>query len=274
MDATRTRPGNVLRAMLKGALWLVVVLCAAEFLLSVHGKYHALHGPAYARFVDRHGWLWLHLAGGAITLVVGALQLIARWWCGRPSLHRWVGYVYFGGMLTASAAAAALITTTPAPLPIRIGFAGTALAWLATALLALRAIHAGRVQAHRAWMIRNYAVTFAPVLFRLMLPAAIASGLQPDAALISELLWASWLVPLVVVEGILRLTSTSAARPYRWRTALRRHLPWFLIDRGVARKGRDCEALGGVHSWYNRDGLSSGCYHCTVVREGRHWDQG
>lgn len=201
MDAIPTRPGNMLQATLKVAFWLVVLLCAAEFLLSVHGKYHALDGPAYARFVDRHGWLWLHLAGGAITLVVGALQLVARWWRGRPSLHRRVGYLYFGGMLAASGAAAALIATTPAPLPIRIGFAGTALAWLATALLAMRAIHAGRTQAHRTWMIRNYAVTFAPVLFRLMLPAAIASGLQPDPTLIAGLLWASWLLPLGVVAA-------------------------------------------------------------------------
>ncbi|WP_367345260.1 DUF2306 domain-containing protein [Stenotrophomonas bentonitica] len=186
-------------------LWLVLLLFAAEFLLAVHGKYHALDGPAYARFVDRHGWLWLHLGGGAVTLVLGALQFIARWWRGRPVLHRRLGQVYFVGMLAASAAAAGLIATTPAPLSIRIGFAATALAWLVTGFLALRAIHTGRVLQHRAWMVRNYAVTLAPVLFRLMLPLAIASGLQPDGALISGLLWASWMVPLAFVEGGLRM---------------------------------------------------------------------
>jgi len=60
--------------------------------------------------------------------------------------------------------------------------------------------------------------------------------------------------------------------PYRWRTALRRHLPWFLIDLGIAGKGRDCEAAGGRHSWYNLDGVSSGCYHCKVVRQGCLWE--
>jgi len=61
--------------------------------------------------------------------------------------------------------------------------------------------------------------------------------------------------------------------PYRWRTAVRRHLPWFLIDFGVAGKGPDCEAAGGSHSWYNMDDKSSGCYHCKVVRAGRLWEQ-
>ena len=56
--------------------------------------------------------------------------------------------------------------------------------------------------------------------------------------------------------------------PYRWRTWIRAHLPWFLIDFGIARKGHDCEAVGGWHHWYNVDDGSSGCYHCEVVRPG------
>ena len=59
--------------------------------------------------------------------------------------------------------------------------------------------------------------------------------------------------------------------PYRWRTWIRVHLPWFLINLGVAAKGRDCELVGAEHHWYNRDDASSGCYHCEVVRLGRQW---
>jgi hypothetical protein len=57
--------------------------------------------------------------------------------------------------------------------------------------------------------------------------------------------------------------------PYRWRTWIRAHLPWLLIDLGIAAKGHDCEAVGGWHHWYNIDDSSSGCYHCQVVRPGR-----
>jgi hypothetical protein len=79
-------------------------------------------------------------------------------------------------------------------------FASTALAWLTTAWWAMRSIRLGQVQRHRAWMIRSYAVTLAPVLFRLMLPVAIASGVSPSGALISGLLWSSWLIPLGCVQ--------------------------------------------------------------------------
>ncbi len=68
------------------------------------------------------------------------------------------------------------------------------------------------------------------------------------------------------------MSSQPSRSPFRWRTAVRRHLPWFLIDLGIARKGRDCEKAGGTHAWYNLDAVSSGCYHCKVVRAGRIWE--
>lgn len=59
--------------------------------------------------------------------------------------------------------------------------------------------------------------------------------------------------------------------PYRWRTWLRSHLPWFLIDLGLARKASNCENIGAEHWWYNVDGVRSACYHCEVIREVRLW---
>jgi hypothetical protein len=62
-----------------------------------------------------------------------------------------------------------------------------------------------------------------------------------------------------------------SGHPFRWRTWLRAHLPWFLINVGIADKGQDCEGVGGEHWWYNKDGEHSACYHCKVEREGRLW---
>jgi quinol monooxygenase YgiN len=38
----------------------------------------------------------------------------------------------------------------------------------------------------------------------------------------------------------------------RAQTWIRVRLPWFLIERGWADKGEDCEAAGGDHWWYRR----------------------
>lgn len=59
--------------------------------------------------------------------------------------------------------------------------------------------------------------------------------------------------------------------PYQLRTRIRERLPWFLINLGICGKGADCEAAGGSHEWYNIDNLTSGCYHCRVVRPGMLW---
>jgi hypothetical protein len=62
--------------------------------------------------------------------------------------------------------------------------------------------------------------------------------------------------------------------PFRRRTFVRRHLPWWLINRGLAcpREGDDCEARGAHHEWFNADDRSSRCYHCGTAREGRLWE--
>jgi hypothetical protein len=61
--------------------------------------------------------------------------------------------------------------------------------------------------------------------------------------------------------------------PYRFRTFLRGHLPWFIIDLGFVDKGSDCEAEGGLHEWYNVDNKISACYHCKIEKEGQLWKQ-
>jgi hypothetical protein len=70
-----------------------------------------------------------------------------------------------------------------------------------------------------------------------------------------------------------RNVKLGAGHPYVWRTQLRKRLPWFLINLGIAKKGKDCEAVGGHHHWYNIDDKHSGCYHCEVIRAGQLWQR-
>lgn len=63
----------------------------------------------------------------------------------------------------------------------------------------------------------------------------------------------------------------TSLQPYRIRTWIRRHLPWFLIDLGLASRGKDSEKAGGEHEWYNKDGQHSACYHCQIVVAGQLW---
>ncbi|WP_454827912.1 DUF2306 domain-containing protein [Pseudoxanthomonas wuyuanensis] len=186
-------------------VWLVLAMISIDFLLTVHGKYRHLDAGAYALFWSRRGWLWTHLTGGALTILVGPLQFLTRWPRAYPRLHRWMGRFYMIGMLIACAGAIGLIATSPAPFEIRSAFAATALAWLTTALTALIAIRRGRVGPHRRWMIRNYLVTLSPITFRILLQVQLAMGLAPSPTMIAALLWLSWVLPLLIHEGVWRI---------------------------------------------------------------------
>jgi len=57
--------------------------------------------------------------------------------------------------------------------------------------------------------------------------------------------------------------------PYRWRTSARELAPWFM--NAWFPRGKDCEAVGSYHDWYNIDNETSGCYHCRIIRDGQLW---
>ena len=187
------------------ALWLLLGIASLEFLLAAYGKYRHLDSAAYGMFMTRRGWLWMHLAGGLTTVLLGPVQFFTQWRHRYPHPHRLVGRLYLSGLLVAATGAVGLIASSPAPFAIRLAFSATALAWLTTALTGLVAIRRGAVERHRRWMVRHYAVTLAPILFRLSLPLAIAGGLAPSPALIATLLWCSWVVPLLACETVRRL---------------------------------------------------------------------
>lgn len=217
-SANSPRRSRIARRVGWGIAWLALGIAGIEFLLSVHGKYAHLDSDAYDMFLSRRGWLWVHLAGGALTILLGPLQFLTQWRRAWPRTHRWTGRIYMTGLLIACTGATGLIATSQAPFAIRSAFAATALAWLATALSGLVAIRRGAVRSHQRWMTRNYLVTLAPVIFRIMLRAAVATGLAPTPATIAVLLWLSWVLPLLVDGAVRRIAGTM-------RSASRRQQP-------------------------------------------------
>ena len=68
---------------------------------------------------------------------------------------------------------------------------------------------AGNTVAHRAWMMRSASLTFAAVVLRLMTIPLMATGMTLTQSY-DITAWASWLLPLAVIE-VSRLRPKRAA---------------------------------------------------------------
>ena len=143
-----------------------------------------------------------HIIGGVLALAVGPFQFLHRLRARRPQVHRWLGRIYLLGILLGGFAGLYMATFAYAGPIARLGFAALAMLWLTTGFMAYRTIRAGNVAAHRRWMIRNFALTFAAVMLRLEMP--LLTILFGDETGYQIVAWSCWMPNLIVAEGMIR----------------------------------------------------------------------
>lgn len=168
--------------------------------------------PNFGRLWPNRFWLLLHVAGGTAALFAGPFQLWSGLRDSHRRLHRWTGRVYASGVLFGGGAAFYLSFFSQ-PQSFGVALFALAVAWWVTVGAALVAVKQYRIEAHKAWMIRGYVVTFSFVTFRMLIEMPLWSVVG-DARL-AVVLWVSWVAPLTVTEVVLRATrSAPSPRAY------------------------------------------------------------
>jgi uncharacterized membrane protein len=168
-------------------------------------------------------WLYMHIICGGVALLSGGFQFWPWLRNRRPHIHRFLGRLYyFGGIFPSSIGGLVVAQGTVAGLTGQIGFSLLAIAWFVSGVLALRAIMRGDVQTHRAWMYRNFALTFGAVLLRLWLGVLIApqvmSGVDADMAFLQAyqtVAWLAWVPNLWVAEWLIQRENPRRAAAMR-----------------------------------------------------------
>ena len=143
-----------------------------------------------------------HVLAASLAIAIGPLQFQARVRQNAPSVHRWMGRVYLAAVLLGGIAGLDLALHAYGGAVARAGFTTLALAWLYSGLQAYLAIRAGDVPAHRRWMMRNFALTFAAVTLRLYVPAALASGIALASAY-PVIAWLCWVPNLLIAQRLI-----------------------------------------------------------------------
>jgi hypothetical protein len=115
------------------------------------------------------GGIGLHFAAGGIILLLGSIQLINKIRARYPLVHRWVGRVYVAASLLTAAGGLVFIFVkgTIGGFVMDTGFSLYGLLMLVSAVETYRHAAAGRMDKHRAWALRLYALAIGSWLYRM-----------------------------------------------------------------------------------------------------------
>ena len=143
-----------------------------------------------------------HIFGSAVALTLGPLQFSRTIRDRNISLHRFVGRAYLGvGVLIGGLAGLYVAQFSFGGFVSRSGFTVLALVWLGSGWLSYSSIRRGDVTAHRRWVIRNFAMTFAAVTLRIYLGLFAGVGLKFED-FYPWLAWLCWVPNVVIAEWL------------------------------------------------------------------------
>ena len=199
---------SILRKLLLSAGWLFMA-GLAMLIAAIASRYLSLNPASYfdrqREVYSAHSiGLFAHIAGGVLALSLGPFQFVSRLRQGRwKRVHRWLGRIYLIAVLLSGFGGLYLVSIAYGGPLNQLGFGALDLFWLVSCFKAYQSIRGGDVQAHRRWMVRNYAATFGAVTLRLWLAGLTVAGFDFLRAY-QLVAWLSWIPNLLVAECWLR----------------------------------------------------------------------
>lgn len=169
----------------------------------------AVAPPSMRASLVANGWVFVvHATVSALALMLGGVQLLGavrrRW----PDVHRWNGRIYVFSCIAGALSALWIAPDIESGSIATLGFSALAVAWIATTVQGWRHAVNGRIDLHRRWMLRSYALTAAAITLRLQLITFEAFGFEYTE--VSALLSLScWLPNMAAVEAALFIARRS-----------------------------------------------------------------
>ena len=147
---------------------------------------------------------YLHVAPGALALLIGGFQFFGTLRDRFTTVHRTVGKIYVLSVFVSSIAGLGIAIFAEGGIFAKTGFACLAIAWMYTNFRAYMAIRRVDITEHRNWMIRNFSLTFAAVTLRIWLPLFLAGFGMKFGTAYPIIAWLCWVPNLIVAELLVR----------------------------------------------------------------------
>ncbi|MEQ9187843.1 MAG: DUF2306 domain-containing protein [Cryomorphaceae bacterium] len=151
-----------------------------------------------------------HIVLGGLALCIGWIQFSAKLRNEHLRLHRRIGKTYVTSVLISGFCGVYIAHFATGGYVSIVGFTCLGIIWLATTLLAYRAVLKGKIKLHQEWMIYSYAVCFAAVTLRVWLPllTEMFGAFLPAYRIVA---WLSWVPNLIVAYVIIRKNKSVAS---------------------------------------------------------------
>jgi len=200
---------NPVAVFVKRAVFIAGVLIVLVTVW-VHERYVLKpHDPQWTHFAPFRWWLLPHVATGAFSLMLGALQFsttLRRW---KPAVHRWTGRVYAVTTLISAVLALYIVLVHERPDTRWVMGAMAGLWLLTTACAWVSAVRRDFIQ-HRLWAGRSYGLTFTFVATRF-LPDIVWPGM--DYYGYTSLYWMLVVISLILPDLVMGLGGLRTFRP-------------------------------------------------------------
>lgn len=156
---------------------------------------------------------YFHVVSGMLVILIGPFQFLKRLREKQLSLHRFSGKIYVYGVLCI-AAPTGLIMAFYAEGGIwsTVAFTIMSLLWFITTLMAIIKIKQHDIEGHKIWMMRSYALSFAAVTLRVLVPWFSLFIYDNKDLITVSTAWLSWMLNLIVAEGMIIALQKKALR--------------------------------------------------------------
>jgi uncharacterized membrane protein len=213
---------STLPVSLQRSSWLrpknLVFACIGLMLLYVlrHNESFLIHSedPVWHHYQPFKWWLLPHGIAGACALLLGPMQFSDRLRQRFTKVHRIVGRIYVAGVFVAGPLGFYIQffqERMGAPRSFSIAGAVDAALWMITTGIALGFILAGKVQQHRQWMTRSFAV--ALVFLEVRVVGGVTGWENLGVAAVETIVWGCLAFAILSADVVLQWEELRKVRP-------------------------------------------------------------
>jgi hypothetical protein len=207
-----TNPARAISSVIKKILLFLIIVLVVSL---------AINAISYINFNSNYGFLklkekaiatgwylpfyYLHVLIAGLILLIGFFQLYFAAKKSMRTLHKALGYCYVFGILFSAAPGGFVMSLFINRGPwVLMSFLLQSVLWFGITAVAFNRILNKDIVAHKQWMWRSYALTFAAVTLRVYIFIFSWSFDMTQPAAYATFAWMSWVPNLMIVELLIR----------------------------------------------------------------------